>query len=558
LTRARDVANVLSTASELATDIETSAAISSHNSSTTSVHGIANTALLATQTYVQDNKGINKGNTASRPASPANGDLYYNTETSLLEVYDGGWWVQNTLPGIPTSPVATNSGSGRAFNNGRASVAFTPATSGGKATTFTVTSTPGSYTASGSSSPIVVTGLQSSTQYTYAVTATGPLGTSSASSASSAVTATTVPQAPTIGTATGGDAQASVTFTANSTGGSAITEYTITSSPGNITASGATSPVVVTGLTNGTSYTFTAVATNANGSSTASSASNSISPSSGVTLEYLVIAGGGGGGRGANEGYGGGGGGAGGLRSSSSIFSSGQTYTIAVGAGGVKGIGNYSGSQYPSSGVNSSITGTAISYSSSGGGRGSTVFDTGGNGGSGGGAGGHYSGTGGIGGSGNAGGYTPVEGYAGGNGQSGQPARAGGGGGAGGVGANAGGSSGNGGVGSNAYSTWASATSTGSGGYYAGGGAAGGGGSDGTGGLGGGGNGGVNQHGATNTGSGGGGTGNGSEGGNGGSGIVILRKEGTFTASSTTGSPTRVVSGGYTYYTFLNNGSITI
>jgi hypothetical protein len=45
----------------------------------------------------------------------------------------------------------------------------------------------------------------------------------------------TFPGAPTIGTATGGNAQASVSFTAPAvTGGSAITSYTVTSSPGNI------------------------------------------------------------------------------------------------------------------------------------------------------------------------------------------------------------------------------------------------------------------------------------------------------------------------------------
>jgi hypothetical protein len=38
---------------------------------------------------------------------------------------------------------------------------------------------------------------------------------------------------------------------------------------------------------------------------------------------------------------------------------------------------------------------------------------------------------------------------------------------------------------------------------------------------------------------------------------VILRYSGTLTASATTGSPTRVVSGGYTYYTFTGDGSIT-
>ena len=279
MTRARDVANVLSTATSLATDTETAAAISSHNSATTSVHGITDTSVLATQTYVQNNKGINKGNTASRPASPANGDLYYNTETSVLEVYDGGWWIPNEIPGIPTSAVATNSGTGREFNNGRASVAFSPATSGGKATTFTVTSTPGSFTATGSSSPLVVTGLQSGTQYTYAVTATGPLGTSSASSASTGVTATTVPQAPTIGTATGGDSSATLTFTAGATGGATISNYKYSTDNSIYTAFSpeqTTSPLTISGLTNTQTYSFYLKAVNTNGDSAASSASNSV------------------------------------------------------------------------------------------------------------------------------------------------------------------------------------------------------------------------------------------------------------------------------------------
>lgn len=362
MTRARDVANVLSTATSLATDTETAAAISSHNSATTSVHGISDTSALATQTYVQNNKGINKGNTASRPASPANGDLYYNTETSVLEVYDGGWWLPNTAAGIPTSPVATNSGSGRAYNNGSASVAFTPATSGGKATSFTVTSTPGSYTNTGSSSPIVVTGLQSNTAYTYAVTATGPLGTSSASSASTAVTATTVPQAPAIGTVsiTNGTT-VSIPFTVN-TGGSSISSISITSSPSiQLTYSGTSSPVSVTGdFALGQSYTFTMIATNSNGSSNASTASNSVGPNliatvtggtltsdatyyyrtftgssnldiSGTSLnaDVLMVAGGGGSGWDA----GGGGGGGGVIIASNKTIGVGS-YPIVIGSGG--------------------------------------------------------------------------------------------------------------------------------------------------------------------------------------------------------------------------------
>ena len=87
------------------------------------------------------------------------------------------------------------------------------------------------------------------------------------------------PGAPTIGTATGDNAQASVTFTAPSfVGSSAITGYTVTSSPGGLTGTGASSPITVSGLTNGTAYTFTVTATNSQGTGPASAASNSVTP----------------------------------------------------------------------------------------------------------------------------------------------------------------------------------------------------------------------------------------------------------------------------------------
>jgi trimeric autotransporter adhesin len=182
-------------------------------------------------------------------------------------------------PNAPVSVVATDVGTNRAYNNGAASVAFSSGGDNGlPITSYTVTSSPGSFTATGSSSPLTITGLQSSVQYTYTVTATNAIGTSSASSASAGVTATTVPQAPTIGTATAtGATTATVAYTANGTGGKAVSAYTATSSPGSLTGSGA-SAITVSGLTTGTAYTFTVTATNANGTSTASSSSNSITP----------------------------------------------------------------------------------------------------------------------------------------------------------------------------------------------------------------------------------------------------------------------------------------
>ena len=88
------------------------------------------------------------------------------------------------------------------------------------------------------------------------------------------------PAAPTSVTAAAGDTQATISFSAPSFEGipTPITGYLATSNPSGITATGSSSPLTVTGLTNGTAYTFGVQATNAVGYGAAGT-SGSVSPS---------------------------------------------------------------------------------------------------------------------------------------------------------------------------------------------------------------------------------------------------------------------------------------
>jgi hypothetical protein len=163
------------------------------------------------------------------------------------------------------------------YGDSQATVTFTPQDNGGSAVTaYTVTSNPGGITASGSASPITITGLTNATSYTFTVTATNKYGTSSASSASNSVSPSVVP------VVTGGTLASDSTYyyrTFTSTGSLGV-------SLGNLTA------------------------------------------------DVFTLAGGGSGGRGAQ---GSGGGGAGGLLYTSSMLIEPNTYTCTVGAGAAGG-----------------------------------------------------------------------------------------------------------------------------------------------------------------------------------------------------------------------------
>jgi hypothetical protein len=251
--------------------------------------------------------------------------------------------------------------------------------------------------------------------------------------------------------------------------------------------------------------------------------SGTFTPLKNLTCDYLVVAGGGGGGTRR-----GGGGGAGGYRTSiggTALSLTAQAYTATVGAGGAGSTQSPDRGAKGSNSVFSTITSTGGGY-----GTDAVVGYAAGNGGSGGGAGGGAPAPSpdNNGGSGNEGGYTPVEGYAGGNSTDANQRVSGGGGGASAVGGSFSGStSGSGGAGASNSISGTSVT-------YAGGGGGGAfsGNTAGAGGAGGGGAGSVGTAqptaGTANRGGGGGGGGLGSSGtdplgGNGGSGIIVLR-----------------------------------
>ena len=134
-----------------------------------------------------------------------------------------------------------------------------------------------------------ITGLKNGTTYTFTVTATNAVGTGPASDTVERrdTVSPTAPAAPAASTATPGNASATVSWSAPANNGSPITSYTITPYIGTHRAARhhdqrlARRPTsaTISGLTNGTTYTFTVTATNAIGTGPASAASNAVTPS---------------------------------------------------------------------------------------------------------------------------------------------------------------------------------------------------------------------------------------------------------------------------------------
>ncbi|MFH5878538.1 fibronectin type III domain-containing protein [Arthrobacter sp. NA-172] len=222
-------------------------------------------------------------------SSPADDTWMYLDDVTLTN--------NQTTPTAPAAPTAVTATAG----NASATVSWTAPANGGSAITsyavtphagttalapVTVTGNPPATTAN-------ITGLTNGTAYTFTVTATNAIGTSPASAASAPVTPTagaTAPSAPTGVTATAGSASATVSWSAPANGGSAITSYAVTPhagatnlTPVTVTGNPPATTANITGLTNGTAYTFTVTATNAIGTSPASAASAPVTPTATAT-----------------------------------------------------------------------------------------------------------------------------------------------------------------------------------------------------------------------------------------------------------------------------------
>lgn len=184
------------------------------------------------------------------------------------------------VPGTPNVGTVT-AGVERAF------VPYTAPNRDGGSTilSYTATSEPDGITGTinqAGSGTITVTGLTNFVEYRFRVSATNAIGTGPQSFLSNAIIPADVPDPPIIGSVVRGDSQVTVSYTApDYDGGTPITSYTAVSTPGNISATvsrAGSGNIVVTGLTNGTSYTFRVFATNRIGNSNNSQASATAKP----------------------------------------------------------------------------------------------------------------------------------------------------------------------------------------------------------------------------------------------------------------------------------------
>ena len=289
------------------------------------------------------------------------------------------------VPGAPTSVTAVG-------GDTQANISFTaPAITGGVVITgYTVTCVQNGFTATGSASPLTVTGLTNGDSYTFTVTATNSVGTGPASAASNSVIPASIIPIEYLVIAGGGGGGSAQNFPNSEGGGGG-------GAGGYITGS--------TNITIGTAYSTTVGGGGAGGTFNGGAPTNGVQGSLSL-FSTIQAAGGGYGGGGAysgqnaRSGNSGGSGGGGGAGPSGSNGGNGNTPSTSPsqgstgGAGGnlgrAGGGGGYSqqgqAGTVPAGGVGGfggagaslSISGTAVNYAGGGGGGSLTTGGAGG------------------------------------------------------------------------------------------------------------------------------------------------------------------------------------
>lgn len=196
----------------------------------------------------------------------------------------------------PTFPDPPQTPSAEAGINSATAEWDPPASDGGDTvTTYVATASPGGASCTAATTTCTVSGLTAGTPYTIRVRAINAKGTSSESIDSNAVVPLALPPSPrapgqpTNVAAAAGDAEASVTWLApSSTGSFPISTYQVESTPGGRTCITTERTCEITGLTNGTDYTFAVRALNGSGWSNWSEPSNTVTPRATVTPSITI------------------------------------------------------------------------------------------------------------------------------------------------------------------------------------------------------------------------------------------------------------------------------
>ncbi len=180
----------------------------------------------------------------------------------------------STPPSKPTQVFASS------VSNTSASISFIPPTNTGSRPInyYEVKSSIGNFKQTGTSSPIIISGLSAGENYSFSVKAVNYCDDESQTENSNSIVLGQIAAPANVSVVKGvAEGSAVVSFTAPTfTNNQTITGYTVTSTPDNIQVTGITSPITITGLSDEKKYTFIVVANTTTTTSLPSLVSNSI------------------------------------------------------------------------------------------------------------------------------------------------------------------------------------------------------------------------------------------------------------------------------------------